>query len=120
MALVSKAGEAKAAADEDKENNAEKEAPARESTPEELAEAKRAMEAFLYERVYRHPELIKTRERAQSQIHALFDTFVANPDPLPERFKDRIDVVGLHRSVGDYIAGMTDRFFEQQFLGFVG
>ncbi len=85
----------------------------------ELAEAKRAMEAFLYERVYRHPELIKTRERAQSQIHALFDTFVANPDPLPKRFKDRIDVVGLHRSVGDYIAGMTDRFFEQQFIGFV-
>lgn len=86
----------------------------------ELAEAKQGMEAFLYERVYRHPELIKTRERAQSQIHALFETFVANPDPLPERFKDRIELVGLRRSVGDYIAGMTDRFFEQQFLGFVG
>ena len=86
----------------------------------ELADTKKAMEGFLYERVYRHPELIKTRERAQSQIHTLFDTFVANPAPLPARFKKRIEIVGLRRSVGDYIAGMTDRFFEQQYLAFVG
>ncbi|MBA61413.1 MAG: metal-dependent phosphohydrolase [Planctomycetaceae bacterium] len=86
----------------------------------QLSDAKKEMEVFLYERVYRHPELIKTRERAQDQIHTLFDTFVANPDPLPKRFKKRIELIGLRRSVGDYIAGMTDRFFEQQFLGFVG
>ena len=86
----------------------------------ELADTKKAMEGFLYERVYRHPELIKTRERAQSQIHTLFDTFVANPTPLPAHFKKRIEIVGLRRSVGDYIAGMTDRFFEQQYLAFVG
>ena len=59
-------------------------------------------------------------ERAQSQIHTLFDTFVANPAPMPDRFKKRIEIVGLRRSVGDYIAGMTDRFFEQQYLAFVG
>ncbi len=86
----------------------------------ELAEAKSAMEAFLYERVYRHPELVKTRERAQSQIYQLFERYVANPDVLPDRFRKRIELVGLRRSVGDYVAGMTDRFFEQQYLGFVG
>tara|TARA_B100000700_G_scaffold64608_2_gene71255 strand:- start:21048 stop:22166 length:1119 start_codon:yes stop_codon:yes gene_type:complete len=90
------------------------------ATVGELADAKKEMEAFLYERVYRHPELVKTRERAQAQIHKLFETFMNNPKAMPERFLSRIEHVGLHRSVGDYIAGMTDRFFEQQYLGFVG
>ena len=90
------------------------------ATVGELANAKKEMELFLYERVYRHPELIKTRERAQSQIHKLFETFVNDPSSMPPRFIQRIDQVGLRRSVGDYIAGMTDRFFEQQYLGFVG
>jgi dGTPase len=29
---------------------------------------------------------------------------------LPPEFSGRIDNVGLHRVVADYIAGMTDRF----------
>lgn len=86
----------------------------------EIARAKSQLEKFLYERVYRHTELVKSREVSQQQIRQLFDSLVATPDKMPPRFVDRAAQIGLKRSVGDYIAGMTDRFFEQQFLRFVG
>ena len=86
----------------------------------EIARAKSELEKFLYERVYRHAELVKSREVSQQQIRQLFDNLVATPDKMPQRFVDRAAQIGLKRSVGDYIAGMTDRFFEQQFLRFVG
>jgi dGTPase len=81
----------------------------------EMAERKRELEAFLYERVYRHPELIRVRAMARQRLVTLFEAFLANPNRLPERFQQRAEQVGLPRSVGDYLAGMTDRFCNQQF-----
>lgn len=81
----------------------------------EMAERKRELEAFLYERVYRHPELIRVRAMARQRLVTLFEAFLANPSRLPERFQQRAEQVGLPRSVGDYLAGMTDRFCNQQF-----
>jgi dGTPase len=34
---------------------------------------------------------------------------------LPPRYQERAAAVGLPRAVGDYLAGMTDRFCDQQF-----
>lgn len=78
-----------------------------------LGSDKRELEAFLYDRVYRHPELTKMREGAQRRLAELFDAFVAAPDQLPERFRQRAEEVGLRRAVGDYLAGMTDRFCDE-------
>lgn len=80
----------------------------------ELADAKRQLESFLYDRVYRHSELIATRDRAQAQIKDLYTVLVDDPSKMPDRFIQRCDIHGVERSVGDYIAGMTDRFFEKQ------
>lgn len=82
----------------------------------EIAKAKKQLELFLYERVYRHVAIVKTRELAQRQIQQLFAVLVENPEIMPARFVEHAEQVGLPRSVGHYIAGMTDRFFEQQFL----
>ena len=38
-----------------------------------------------------------------------------NPELLPESFRRRADRDGVPRSVGDYLAGMTDRFAQQQY-----
>jgi dGTPase len=81
----------------------------------EMARKKRELERFLYERVYRHPDLIRVRSMAQQQLVTLFERYVATPHLLPERFQQRAAVVGVRRSVGDYLAGMTDRFCMQQF-----
>ncbi|HEX5102887.1 MAG TPA: dNTP triphosphohydrolase [Pirellulaceae bacterium] len=81
----------------------------------ELAEQKRELERFLYDRVYRHPELIAVRSHAQGRLREMFEGFVQKPDLLPPWFQDRANAVGLPRAVGDYLAGMTDRFCDQQY-----
>jgi len=80
-----------------------------------LEARKRELEQFLFDRVYRHPQVLRVRDQAQSQLRALFDYFVQHPDALGESYRDRVEKVGLKRSVGDYIAGMTDRFAQRAY-----
>jgi dGTPase len=81
----------------------------------ELSEQKRELEAFLYERVYRHPRLIDVRTEAQSRLKRMFDRFCQSPELLPLQFQGRVEKVGLERAVGDYLAGMTDRFCDHKY-----
>ena len=81
----------------------------------ELAEQKVELERFLYDRVYRHPELIAVRSQAQKRLRQLFESYVQRPELLPTWFQDRAKIAGLPRAVGDYLAGMTDRFCDQQY-----
>ena len=79
------------------------------ATPE-LAEQKRELESFLFERVYKHPQVLEFRAAAQQALAELFAYLVAHPRLLPSRFAVRVDQDGLPRTVGDYVAGMTDRY----------
>jgi dGTPase len=81
----------------------------------ELDEEKRDLEAFLYERVYRHPKLLQIRQRAQMRLTKMFSVLVQEPQRLPNKFQRRSDQIGLRRGVGEYLAGMTDRFCDQQY-----
>jgi dGTPase len=81
----------------------------------ELAELKRQLEKFLYDRVYRHPEVLRLRSQAQTMLAEMFDGYVARGELLPASFRRRAERVGLRRSVGDYLAGMTDRFAQQEY-----
>jgi dGTPase len=79
----------------------------------DLNQQKRELEAFLYERVYRHPRLIEVRAGAQQRLRELFEHLVARPELLPAHFQSRAERTGLPRAVGDFLAGMTDRFCDQ-------
>jgi dGTPase len=81
----------------------------------ELARQKRQLERFLYDRVYRHPKLIAVRTGAQERLKRMHAGYLARLDLLPAMFQSRAEVVGPRRAVGDYLAGMTDRFCDQQF-----
>jgi dGTPase len=81
----------------------------------ELAELKAVLEAFLYERVYRHPDVLRLRRSAQANLAEMFETLAAQPQLLPAGFQSRLPSDGVLRTVGDYLAGMTDRFAQQQF-----
>jgi dGTPase len=76
----------------------------------ELAELKAELEATLHERVYRHSQVLQMRGQAQARLVAMFHGYLQRPDLLPEAFFARAADVGLPRTVGDYLAGMTDRF----------
>jgi dGTPase len=81
----------------------------------ELAQLKSELEQFLHERVYRHHQLLALREQAQHRLGALFHYYVAQTDLLPPAFRQRIAAPGIERTVGDYLAGMTDRFAAQEY-----
>ncbi|MDO8629639.1 MAG: dNTP triphosphohydrolase, partial [Phycisphaerales bacterium] len=65
------------------------------------------IEQFLFERVYRHPDVIRTDVDSQRTIRALFDAYLNDPRLLPDRFAVRIADQRPHRVICDYIAGMT-------------
>ncbi len=77
-----------------------------------LKTEKKQLEEFLLDRVYHHPQVIQTREMAQEHLQRMFDLFCSKIEMLPQRFRQRADEVGLERAVGDYLAGMTDRYLE--------
>ncbi|MBP7933061.1 MAG: deoxyguanosinetriphosphate triphosphohydrolase [Phycisphaerae bacterium] len=81
--------------------------PAMESRVAEL-------EAFLKEHVYRHPRLVRMDHKAKRFVHTLFEAYLAEPRLLPPRFVDRIAESGAHRVICDYVAGMTDRFAQNE------
>jgi dGTPase len=85
----------------------------------EMAGQKLRLERFLYERVYRHPRLVAVRAQAQQRLRELFEFFLQNPGRLPPHFAVRAQAVGLPRTIGDYLAGMTDRFCDQQYRALV-
>jgi dGTPase len=70
---------------------------------------------FLFDNVYRHTQLVTVREKAAAKVKQLFERLTERPECLPNRFLDRAQRVGLHRSVGEYIAGMTDRFCDAEY-----
>lgn len=66
-----------------------------------------ALKQFLFARLYRHPQVMDTTERARRAVTELFEAYRSAPREMPAEYAEAPD---LHRSVADYIAGMTDRF----------
>ncbi len=81
----------------------------------ELLAMKLELERFLHARVYRHPRLLAMRRQAQDRLRAMFVGYLARPELLPRSFAKRTAEHGLARTVGDYLAGMTDRFANQEY-----
>jgi dGTPase len=76
---------------------------------------KRELQRFLHENVYRHPRVLGMAEDAGRSIEALFRATLADPTRLPAGFRDWSREVGLPRAVADYIAGMTDRYCQDEY-----
>jgi dGTPase len=81
---------------------------------EPMAQERRELEQFLFDRVYRHPRLMQVRSAAEARLRELFVGLCRNPDRLPMRFRRRAERVGIPEAIGEFIAGMTDRFCDSQ------
>jgi len=101
----------------------------------ELRSLKGELEVLLRERVYRHSRVLRMAAKGRRIVTGLFEDLVANPELLPvghlrrwERAPSRlfrgkrgarlpkVREPEVERVVGDYIAGMTDRFARQEYL----
>ena len=72
--------------------------------------ADRDIKAFLFTRMYRHPNVRKVRDEADAIVRRLFKTYFSDPSAMPAEWAAKADAQGRARAVADYIAGMTDRF----------
>jgi dGTPase len=73
---------------------------------------------FLFQRMYRAPDVVTMRARVTRVVEDLFPFFLAHPDELPRQWRKDVagaaDRTALARIVSDYISGMTDRFALQE------
>ena len=82
---------------------------------DELAEANRALRKFLYQNVYYHPRVAEVNQRACEMLRKVFESYLLDPSRLGDAAARRIESEGLHRTVCDYIAGMTDRYLMEEY-----
>ncbi len=79
-----------------------------------MAEAKRALQQFLTDRVYRHHRVMRMKRKAKRFVTELFRAYVEDPAMLPPEWRSWAAQSGVERAVCDYLAGMTDRYAQQE------
>jgi dGTPase len=75
------------------------------------------LRVFLFERMYRHPNVMRIWLKVERIVKELFEAFHNNYRLLPAEWQTRVEEEGgvkneelRARIVADYIAGMTDRY----------
>lgn len=81
----------------------------------DVREAMVPLRAHLLHALYIHPSVQRIRQPAEQVVEQLFATLHAQPQHLPPRWQERLaassdDPQWRARIIGDYVAGMTDRF----------
>lgn len=79
-----------------------------------LLAANNELRRFLYKNVYYHPRVAEVNRQACEMLRVVFEAYVLNPGSLGDGAMRRIECEGLHRTVCDYIAGMTDRYLMEE------
>lgn len=78
----------------------------------ELAAEERDLKRFMYANLYHHPEQMAAAEAANQVIARLFAAYADSPRLMGADWSARLphEECATVRHIGDYIAGMTDRF----------
>ena len=76
----------------------------------ELAAEERELKSFLYARLYDLPELKPIRKEAERVVANLAEAYRSDPSLLPLWWRHGGDELQQLRTIGDFVAGMTDRF----------
>ena len=81
--------------------------------PDDVALAEAEIKSFLKLRMYRHPRVMRVMGEAERILFDLFARYQKVPGDLPSEWlpqEDRDSETGRARRIGNFIAGMTDRF----------
>lgn len=79
---------------------------------DELAERERTLKAFMYANLYHHPTQLAAAEQAARTVSDLFNAYSNDTQLLPQEWRDSLpeEQPARARHIGDFLAGMTDRF----------
>ncbi len=77
-----------------------------------MAQQTSALKAFLQSHMYRHPKVAVLRDPSCEVVAQVFSALHGNPDALPENWRASLpeSEPARARHIGDFVAGMTDRF----------
>ncbi|MFN3955405.1 MAG: deoxyguanosinetriphosphate triphosphohydrolase [Pararhodobacter sp.] len=79
---------------------------------------------FLFTHMYRAPRVVAMRAEVTEVVRDLFALYLREPGHLPGEWREDVaaarDEAALARIVGDYVAGMTDRFALQEHARLLG
>jgi len=81
----------------------------------ELKSCNSALRRYLFEHLYRHPEVNGANESACQMMVAVFSHLFSHPDQLGISSLARVEQFGLPRVVADYVAGMTDSYLRSRY-----
>jgi dGTPase len=76
----------------------------------------------MYARLYHHPQQLEVAEQAGHIVAGLAQAYLADPGLLPDRWRAALpaDEPERTRHIGDFIAGMTDRYAVARYREVVG
>lgn len=86
------------------------------SFSEEQNEFNDKLKQFLRRNMYHHSQLNIMKEQSFEIISFLFNYYFEDISRIPEGFRKRFSEVPAKRLTVDYIAGMTDRFAQNEFV----
>ena len=88
----------------------------------EMAAEERALKKFMYASLYHHPVQLGISEQAGNIVAGLAAAYRADPMLMPAPWHERLpsDEPGRLRHIGDFIAGMTDRYAVARYREIVG
>ena len=78
----------------------------------EMAARERQLKSFMYEKLYHHPTQMAAAEEATKIVRELIAAYRDDPALLPDEWRDSLPSEEPQRSrhIGDFLAGMTDRY----------
>ncbi|WP_120716117.1 deoxyguanosinetriphosphate triphosphohydrolase [Tsuneonella amylolytica] len=81
-----------------------------------MAAEERTLKAFMYDRLYYHPDQLAAASHARDVVSRLFAAYDQDSSILPESWRAGLpdEEPGRSRAIADFIAGMTDRFAMDQ------
>jgi dGTPase len=82
----------------------------------EVRKLKADLEAFLHRRVYSNYRVLRMAAKGRRFLQALFTEFSRCSEQLPDRYAQRARAAEVERTVCDYLAGMTDRYAQDEYL----
>jgi len=80
-----------------------------------VAEQNKALKGYLHEHLYRHYRIERMMDKARRLLRALFERYSDNPRLMPTEYQnlDGSDLLPIR--IADYIAGMTDRYANEEY-----
>jgi dGTPase len=89
---------------------------------DELAVQERDLKRFMYANLYHHPSQLAAADGAKQVVARLFAAYASDPRLMGEDWSARLPQgdAATARHIGDYIAGMTDRFATDRYAEIFG